>query len=178
MDKTETEYNTDCKRMKLMEIWDAYDEKMNRIDDVILVRGKPIPNGQYHLVSEIIVRHTDGTYMVMQRDAKRSLGGKWEASAGGSALKGEDPLDCAMRELQEETGIITDRLTEIGRVIDHGHQTIYVEFLCDTSVDKSGIVLQEGETSAYKWLAGNELCQTPKNEWARQRIFNFIDEFR
>lgn len=161
-----------------MEIWDAYDEKMNRIEEKTLVRGQPIPDGQYHLVSEIIVKHLDGTYLVMQRDRKRSFGGKWEASAGGSALQKEEPLDCAIRELQEETGITADDLKEIGRVIDHGHKTIYVEFLCVTGVDKNSILLQEGETSAYKWLACSELREMPTDRWARRRIFNFIDELR
>ena len=36
--------------------------------------------------------------------------GKREAIAGGSDLQGEDPLTCAIRELQEETGIcISDK---------------------------------------------------------------------
>ena len=74
----------------------------------------------------------------------------WEATAGGSALQGENPLDCAVRELREETGISSDRLTEIGRVFHYGHRTIYVEYLCNTAIDKSSIVLQDGENSAYK----------------------------
>ena len=73
-----------------MEIWDAYDEKRNKIDGVSLVRGQPINEGYYHLVSEIIVRHKDGSYLLMQRDKRKHLGGMWEASAGGSALQGEE----------------------------------------------------------------------------------------
>lgn len=68
-----------------------------------MVRGEKIPKGLYHLVSEIIVRHQDGTYLLTQRDERKDFGGMWEATAGGSALKGESPLDCAKRELYEET---------------------------------------------------------------------------
>lgn len=158
-----------------MELWDAYDEKMNRIDGVTLVRGEPIPAPWYHLVSEILVRHTDGSYLLMQRDKRKHLGGMWEASAGGSALQGEEALDCAIRELYEETGIASADLTEIGRVVHHGRRTIYVEYLCNTDVEKSSIVLQDGETSAYKWVTANELLRLSKQELATQRIQNFVE---
>ena len=159
-----------------MEIWDAYDEKRNKIDGVSLVRGQPINECYYHLVSEIIVRHKDGSYLLMQRDKRKHLGGMWEASAGGSALQGEDPLACAVRELHEETGIVSDELIEIGQVLHYGHKTIYVEYLCNTDVDKDSIVLQDGETSAYKWISRNELRLMSRDELATQRIQNFIEE--
>jgi 8-oxo-dGTP diphosphatase len=44
----------------------------------------------FHLVSEIIVKHEDGMYLLMQRDWKKpNSPGLYEATAGGSALKGE-----------------------------------------------------------------------------------------
>ena len=88
-----------------MELWDGY-----LVDGTLagrdLVRGEPIPQGLYHLVSEILVRHVDGDYLLMQRDPRKpNYGGYYEATAGGSALKGEDKITCAMRELLEETGV-------------------------------------------------------------------------
>lgn len=62
-----------------------------------------IDDGMYHLVGEVIVKHIDGTYLIMQRDFKKHYGGMWELTAGGSALLGETPLECAVRELREET---------------------------------------------------------------------------
>ena len=47
-----------------MELWDAYDESFNKIDGMTLIRGEEIPDGVFHLVSEIIVKHTDGTYLL------------------------------------------------------------------------------------------------------------------
>lgn len=161
-----------------MELWDAYDEKLNKIEGVTLVRGAPVKDGWYHLVGEIIVRHKDGSYLLMQRDARKHLGGMWEATACGAALQGEDALACAKRELREETGIVSEKLTEIGRILHHGHKTIYVEYLCNTAVDKNSIVLQEGETSAYKWVTRDELRLMSRDELASQRIQNFIDELR
>ena len=161
-----------------MEKWDAYDGHLNRIDGMTLIRGEEIPDGVFHLCCEIIVKHADGTYLLMQRDTRKHLGGMWEATAGGSALQGEDPLTCAIRELQEETGIATNELKEIGRVLHYGHKTYYVEYLCNTDVDKESIILQEGETSAYKWVTCDELRKLTRNEIATQRIQNFIEELR
>ena len=160
-----------------METWDAYDCNLNKIADVSLIRGEPIPDGYYHLVCEIIVKHNDGSYLLMQRDKRKHLGGMWEATAGGSALQGETPLTCAARELREETGIVSGEFTEVGRVLHHGHKSIYVEYLCKTDADKNRIILQDGETADYKWVTKEELLEMKKSELATQRIQNFIEEF-
>lgn len=137
-----------------MEVWDGYliDGSLANRD---LIRGEKIPEGLYHLVCEVLVRHTDGDYLLMQRDPKKpNYGGFYEGTAGGSALKGEDKLSCARRELYEETGISSGTLEEIGR--DTSRDTIYCNFLCVTDCDKSAVTLQAGETTAYKWLSESE----------------------
>ena len=134
-----------------MEIWDGYliDGTLANRD---LIRGEPIPHGLYHLASEILVRHTDGDYLLMRRDPRKTnYGGYYDATAGGSALKGENKVSCATRELWEETGITSHNLIEIGQYISHN--TIYCIFLCITDCDKSSIILQEGETVSYKWIS-------------------------
>lgn len=137
-----------------MEIWDGYlaDGSLGNRD---LVRGEPIPEGLYHLVSEILVRHVDGDYLLMQRDFRKpNYGGFYEATAGGSALKGEGPLACAKRELLEETGIEATFLEEIGQYTSH--DTIYYHFLCVTDCEKASVRLQEGETVSYQWVSEQE----------------------
>ncbi len=161
-----------------MEIWDAYDKNFNKIPNVELVRGMSIPDGMFHLVCDVIVRHTDGEYLLMQRDQRKHFGGMWEATAGGSALQGETPLECAMRELREETGIVSSSLTEVGQVINSENHSIYVEFLCVTDCDKDSIVLQVGETSAYKWVSKSDLISMKKNELITERMQKFIAELQ
>ena len=100
----------------------------------------------------------------------------WEATAGGSALQGEDPLACARSELHEETGITSENLIEIGRVLHYGHQSIYVEYLCRSDTDQDSILLQEGETTDFKWITANELRNMSGNELATRRILTFIEE--
>ena len=137
-----------------MEIWDAYLPN-GTLAGCDLVRGELIPAGMYHLLSEILVRHIDGEYLLMQRDPRKpNYGGYFEATAGGSALKGEDAYFCAKRELREETGIDAGTLTNIGHFVSHN--TIYGIFLCVTDCDKNSVKLQEGETVSYKWISEAE----------------------
>lgn len=159
-----------------MEIWDAYNENFEKIANRTLVREDNIPNGVFHLVCEILVKHTDGTYLLMQRDRKKPFGGMWEATAGGSALRGETPLECAVRELREETGIILLDLKEVGKVVSPRTRSIYVEFICITDWDKDNISLQEGETIAFKWVSCAELTDMRNNELVTKRMWKFVSE--
>lgn len=145
-----------------MEIWDAYlaDGSLAGCD---LVRGEPVPEGLYHLVGDILVRHRDGDYLLMKRDPQKpNYGGWFEATAGGSALKGEDAYACARRELREETGITDGELTPIGRYVHR--DTIYIQYLCITGQDKASVTLQEGETVAYRWLTEAEFAAFVNSE--------------
>ncbi len=61
------------------------------------------------MVSDILVQHRDGTYLLTKRHMDKDIyPGFWEASAGGSAQLDEGPEECAKRELFEETGILCD----------------------------------------------------------------------
>lgn len=166
------------KQLSDTELWDAYDKDFKIIEGVTLKRGEKITDWIFHLVCDIIVRHTDGDYLIMQRDARKHYGGMWEATAGGSALMGESPLQCAVRELFEETGIQTETLTEAGRVVDEKYHSAYVEYLCVTDCDKSSVKLQDGETSDFRWVDKDTLLNMKNDELITERMQLFIDELK
>lgn len=146
-----------------MEIWDGYlsDGSLAGVD---LVRGEPIPEGLKHLVCEVLVRHVDGDYLLMQRDYRKpNWGGYFEATAGGSAVKGEDAYSCAIRELFEETGITPLTCEEIGIYISE--YAIYHNYLCITDCDKETITLQEGETVSYKWISEKDFVEFMNSDY-------------
>lgn len=158
----------------MTELWDAYDHTFNKIKDMTLVRGESLPDGVYHLVCDVAVKHIDGSYLLMQRDLRKHYGGMWELTAGGSALQGEEPLDCVTRELKEETGLTAANLKEIGRVVHDAHHSLYVEYLCVTDCNKDSIVLQEGETIDYKWVDEDALFTMSSHEFVSARMMQFI----
>ncbi len=159
-----------------MEIWDAYDSDFNIIDGMTLIRGEEntFPDGVYHLVCHVLVKHVDGTFLLMQRDPRKSYPNMWEASASGSALKGETILECAIRELKEETGITASELKEIRRFAwDPGH-CLHVELLCVTDCEKNSVVFQEGETVDYKWATADEISIMKSNELLSEGMRRYI----
>ncbi|MBR3873847.1 MAG: NUDIX domain-containing protein [Clostridia bacterium] len=138
-----------------MELWDALDKNGN-LTGQMLVRGEPVPDGLYHLVVSVLVRHTDGTFLLMRRDYnKEGWPGVFEATAGGSAVAGEESLTAAKRELAEETGITRGDFSPL--YFDRGQHAIYHGYLCDTDWPKDQITLQEGETVEYRWVTADEL---------------------
>ncbi len=142
-----------------MEIWDLYDRDGNRTGETH-IRGEAIPEGRYHIVCEVLLRHRDGDYLLMQRDAnKHPHPGAWEATAGGSALSGEDAPACIRRELHEETGLEAGDFQRVAyHVIDESH-SLFSSFVACTDGDKDSVRLQEGETQAYRWVTEEEFIR-------------------
>ena len=142
-----------------MELWDAYDRNGNKTGE-ILVRGEPIPEGRYHLVSEVLVRHVDGSYLCMIRSREKPNYPLYpECTAGGSALMGDSPIDCIRRELREETGIEWTEFEEVSRTVRDYYATIFYSYLCTVDWPKDRITLQEGETEDYQWLSEEEFIE-------------------
>ena len=134
-----------------MEIWDAY-KADGTLAGVDIIRGENIPDGLYFLAVEILVIHTDGDYLLMQRSYdKPAFPGYFEATAGGAAQKGESPIEAAFRELREETGIVADKLTELKHMLYK--KMLCYQYLCITDCDKKSVTLQDGETISYKWVS-------------------------
>ena len=156
-----------------MELWDAYNSNYEKIEGMSLVRDEEIPQGVYHLVCEVLVRHEDGTYLLMKRDPTKPLyPNMWEATAGGSALQGETAEQGAMRELREETGIVAETLEPLDRTL--GQTCWHVRFLCVTDCNKNSIKLQAGETCDFRWATAQEVLAMTESELVGWQMKKFI----
>lgn len=142
-----------------MEVWDAYYED-GSLAGCDLIRGEYIPEGLFHLVSNVIVRHVDGDFLLMQRDYNKKIyPGMYEATVTGGALKGERSEECARRELKEETGLDGASLQFICKCTDKLSKVLFYIFLCEVDCDKSSVILQEGETISYRWMSQEKFVQ-------------------
>lgn len=161
-----------------MELWDAYNSKIEKLNTT-LVRGENIPEGMFHLVSEVILRHEDGGFLAMQRDfSKPNSPGKFEVTAGGSVLIDESPEEAANRELLEETGIVVNNLELLNTWVDEAAQSIYFLYFAVSGCDKGSVTLQEGETVSYEWISGGEIADFIRRDTYctihGKRIFPYI----
>ena len=142
-----------------MEIWDLYDRDGDPTGETH-IRGEAIPEGRYHIVCEVLLRHRDGDYLLMQRDAnKHPHPGAWEATAGGSALSGEDAPTCIRRELREETGLTGEDFQRVAYHGFDGRHSLISSFVAVTDDEKQSVRMQEGETQACRWVSEEEFIR-------------------
>ncbi|MGT2846249.1 NUDIX hydrolase [Streptococcus massiliensis] len=140
-----------------MEIWDAYDINRKQCSNR-LQRGQTIPQGQFHLCVNVLVRHADGEFLFMRRSKEKELYPLYyECGAGGSVLQGESSQAAAYRELKEETGLVPEELTLIAKETSVKDQCHFDYYLAQVSGDKENICYQKGETDFHLWLVLQDL---------------------
>lgn len=93
--------------LRAVEYWELYDRDLNSLGEVIK-RGDTVPNGKYHLICEIVTVDSKGRVLLTKRHPDKHFPLLWECS-GGSVVCGETPIDGAVRELFEKTGIKAEK---------------------------------------------------------------------
>ena len=129
---------------KADEIWDVYDGNRQKTGRTHR-RGTFMQPGDYHLVVDIWIRNSEGKFLITKRSPNKGFANAWEMT-GGSALAGDDSLTAALREVEEETGIMLP--PEKGHIVwqytrTDSHKDVW---LFDYDFDLDSVILQEGET--------------------------------
>lgn len=163
-----------------MEKWDAYLKDGSKANQQ-LERGQTIPDGLYHLVVEVLVQHTDGSFLFVKRHQnKPSYPNYFEISAGGSALLGETAEQGAYRELLEETGILANNLLPIEQYFDDEDACYFRAFYTLFSGDKTSVHLQTEETIDYVWVPRSEVenfvASQPIVPWQKARLLRWLQD--
>lgn len=87
-----------------MEIFDLYDSDFNMLEKK-MVRGTSNNKGEYHLVTHIWIKNSDGKYLIQQRNKlDDKIPFQW-AATGGAAVSGDNSIKTAMKETFEELGL-------------------------------------------------------------------------
>lgn len=168
--------NNNLPNIKL-EYWGLIKRDGSNDEHKTIIRGEHTPEGYYHIVTDIVVQHEDGDFLLTQRDYRKHRGGLFEFTCGGSAVDKENALEAAKRELEEETGIRSDKLILVGQEIDDKKKGFYYEYYLKDNLDKDNIKLQEGETTSYKWVNKDELKRMIANkEVSNKRILKYVQD--
>lgn len=125
-----------------------------------------------------VVRKEQGVWQVLlQKRAlnKDSFPGRFDTSSAGHIQAGDEPLESALRELEEELGIsaATDELEYIGKFhveydkefngrMFRDRETAFV-YIYSNPVDIEKLVLQEEEIMDVKWFEIDELDLAIRN---------------
>ena len=139
-----------------MEYWDLYDHNRAPIRHTHL-RGTPCLPGEYHVVVSIWTVDSHGNILLTLRDPiKESYPNHWE-NTGGSVLAGETSLQAAVRELEEETGIVATEAELRFLATETTRDTFVDHYFLRRDLPLSDIRLQKGETADAKWVSLPEL---------------------
>ena len=126
------------------ELLDIYDKNGNRTG-FLVERGKPLNEGEYVLGAHVWIINSKDEFLLTKRSKVK--GGKWHG-VGGMAAAGDDGFTTALREADEEIGIVlnTDSGQLFKRHIYPSGAMIDV-WIFRQDVDISKVVLQEEEAS-------------------------------
>ena len=169
-----------------IEIWDLYDkagEKTGETWERTSGSFRYIPEGKYHMVVDILIKHVDGTYLLTKRHPEKDVyPGFWEASAGGSAKTGEENLEAAKREMFEETGLKSEDFKLVSHTFSDRSHSMFYSYLAVVDCDKDSVVLQEEETVDYKWVDEQGFLEYVDSDKAitshNNRYAEYIDALR
>ena len=137
-----------------MELFDAFDENGNVLGFEI-VRGDTIPKGVYHKIVQIYTIDENNRILITQRHPLKHFGYYWEITAG-SVIKGEDELSAAVRELEEETGIKTNKENLHLMKSYLGQNSIWFSYIHKVDMRNQTIKLAEDETIDYRFITIDE----------------------
>jgi len=136
-----------------MELFDLYDKNRILLNRT-LERGKPMPEGCFHIVVHACIFNSNGEMLIQQRQPfKTGWPGKWDLSCGGCAKTGEDSQAAMERELREELGLdvsLKGAMPVMTVNFREGFDDIYV---LQKDIVIEDLNLQYEEVKAVRWAA-------------------------
>lgn len=137
-----------------MELWDLYNVHGEKINKTHLM-GDELPPETFHLVVVVWIKNSLGQLLIQKRT--RPLGGidnPW-ATTAGSVLKGESSIQGAIRETQEEMGILLKE-----KDLNLKERMVFGDSLFDVYEavwDGEGNCFDPQEVEDFKWVTANVL---------------------
>lgn len=137
----------------MAELRDLYDINSDKTDKTYY-KGDKIPEGYYPMVVMVVIRNSDGKFLMQRRAINK--GGDWGVT-GGHPKSGETPIEGIITEVKEELGL--DFSNEEFILYDSGcdGKDCYKMYFVNKDVDLNDITIQEEELSEVRWFSMEEL---------------------
>ena len=156
----------------MAELWDILD-KDGSLTGRTIERGRPLKEGEYHLVVHIWIRNSRGEYLIQKRSSMVDVWPDIWSVAGGSAVKGESSLDAALREVKEELGLTFER-DAFKRLFRARFKSVFSDlwFVCK-DVSLKNIRMQKEEVSEVRYAGIEEIVSMIK----RNEFIDFGEDY-
>lgn len=146
-------------KVELIDVYDKNKEKTGKTYE----RGKYELNyGEYHLVAVIMLRD-ENKFLITKRHPSKMCGLMWEFT-GGAVQAGENSIDAAVRELREETGVVTSK--ENIKYVDtmlYKEASLFLDvYIVNKHVEVDELFLQAEEVVDAKKVTNEELIEMNK----------------
>jgi len=141
-----------------VERWDILDAE-GQPTGRLAVRGEPLGAEDRHLIVHVYLLNPEGDFLIQKRSMKKEVWpGIWDVT-GGAVLAGEESLQGALREVEEEIGL---RLAPQGltRVVRLKRVDTFVDVWLgriDAGIDQ--MTPQEDEVDALRFVGPGELLE-------------------
>lgn len=136
------------------------------------LKSKAHKKGIYHASAHIWIFDTDKNVLIQKRAAdKDTFPSLWDISVAGHISAGEEPLTSALREVEEEIGLVVSKgqLCFIGTsknsVQHHPHlidNELHYIYLCEVDFNSKNLKIQKEEVSAIQSIPIKDLIQKVK----------------
>lgn len=142
---------------ELRDLYDINGIKTNKT----YYKGDIIPDGYYPMVVMVVIRNSNGEFLMQKRSATK--GGDWGVT-GGHPKSGETPIEGIITEVKEELGL--DFSNEEFILFDSGcdGKDFFKMYLVNKDINISDITIQIEELSEVKFFTMKELNHMVKTK--------------
>lgn len=166
------------------ELVDIFDSETGKKTGLVISKSEAHKNGLWHSSIHIWLISPDKKRILLQRrcDDKNLFPDMWDITVGGHISAGEEPIESAKRELQEELGLNPDNYefkyikTIKEEFKDHDvYSNEFVNiYIIEADVDINDITLQKEEVSEARWFTKEELIKLEDDKKVLPHIEEFI----
>ncbi len=139
----------------MAELRDLYDRNSIKTDKTYY-KGDSIPEGYYPMVVMVVIRNTDGKFLMQKRVP--SKGGDWGVT-GGHPKSGETPLEGIVTEVKEELGLDFSQEDFIEYEAGCDGKDCFKMYFVNKNINIDDITIQKEELSEVRWFTMDELKQ-------------------
>jgi 8-oxo-dGTP pyrophosphatase MutT (NUDIX family) len=139
----------------MAELRDLYDRNSIKTDKTYY-KGDSIPEGYYPMVVMVVIRNTDGKFLMQKRVP--SKGGDWGVT-GGHPKSGETPLEVIVTEVKEELGLDFSQEDFIEYEAGCDGKDCFKMYFVNKNINIDDITIQKEELSEVRWFTMDELKQ-------------------